>query len=405
MDIIRINDTSNKLYYVGGVVRDEILGIESFDIDMTYEGNAIKFAQILAGWNDSKISGTQKAWSFDIPSNSELQSYNAEILQINEPFGTVRMRIDGREIDIASTRTEVYDRKGHLPAVTKIGCSLKEDVMRRDFTINTLAKSVSTGEIIDYTGGLEDIKNKTLHVLHDKSFIDDPTRILRGLKFSVRFGFELDKHTKKLQEDYLKNINYDMCYKRIKKELIETFNLNSQKAFEKFINESIYKLVTTKDVALPQINIEKLINKYFPPNSPDANASVTGRNNVWIIYAGVLEDLSRLPLTKTEQKILDDFKYIGELKSDFEIYKTFEKMALETIILYAVLKNYDTAVHYLDNLQKIKLSINGNDLQKIGFAPSQKFSAAFDAVLKQKLSNPNLTKNEELIIAQNYLAG
>ena len=70
---------------------------------------------------------------------------------------------------------------------------------------------------------MNDLENKKLRVLHDESFIDDPTRIIRGLKFAVRFGFELEEHTKKLQDEYLANINYDMSYKRVKKELIETF--------------------------------------------------------------------------------------------------------------------------------------------------------------------------------------
>ena len=109
MEIINIKDTSNKLYYVGGVVRDELLGIESFDIDMTYEGNAIEFVQ-------QKLQGIE----------------DFEIVQVNEPFGTVRVKVSGREIDIASTREEVYEKKGHLPSVTRIGCSLKEDSMRRD---------------------------------------------------------------------------------------------------------------------------------------------------------------------------------------------------------------------------------------------------------------------------------
>ena len=210
MDIIKINDNSNKLFYIGGVVRDKLLGLESFDIDITYVGNAIEYC--------SKFG---------------------EVIQENPDFGTVRVNVKGKEVDFASTRSEKYPKKGHLPVVDKIGCSLKEDVMRRDFTINALAKSVTTGEIIDYTGGLEDLKNKKLRVLHDNSFIDDPTRIIRGLKFSVRFGFELEEHTKKLQKEYLSNINYDMSYKRVKKELIETFNLNSQNAFDKFINEKI----------------------------------------------------------------------------------------------------------------------------------------------------------------------
>ena len=248
MNIINIKDTSNKLFYIGGVVRDELLGRESFDVDITYVGNAIEYC--------SKFG---------------------EVIQENPDFATVRVNVDGREVDFASTRSESYPKKGHLPVVEKIGCSLKEDVMRRDFTINALAKSVATGEIVDYTGGLEDLKNKKLKVLHDESFIDDPTRIIRGLKFSIRFGFDLDMHTRKLQEEYLANINYDMSYKRVKKELIETFNLNSQEAFERFINENIYKLVTENNVKIPEINIEKLINDYKP-------------EYVWLVYAGALKD-------------------------------------------------------------------------------------------------------------------
>lgn len=363
MNIININDTSNKLYYVGGVVRDELLGIESFDIDMTYEGDAVEFAK---------------------------QLDNAEILQINEPFGTVRVKIDGREVDIASARSEIYERKGHLPTVTKIGCSLKEDVLRRDFTINALVKSVSTGEITDYTGGLNDLKSRTLRVLHDDSFIDDPTRIIRGLKFSVRFGFELDSHTKKLQEDYLNNINYDMCYKRVKKELIETFNLNSQKGFEKFINEKIYKLVTEKDVKLPEENIENIIKKYPV-------------ENVWLVYTGVLGDLERLPLTKNEQKIIDEFYKINDLKNDFEIYKAFEKVPPESILLYMILKDRSAAEKYLDKLCRIKILINGGDLVKLGLKPSKKFAQIFDYVLEKKLENPSLTKDGELKLVRDII--
>ena len=338
MEIINIKDTSNKLFYIGGVVRDEFLGRKSFDIDITYVGNAIEYCTRFG-----------------------------KVIQKNPDFGTVRVKLsplirlsdtfshDGEKdeviVDFASTRSESYPRKGHLPFVEKIGCSLKEDVMRRDFTINALAKSVATGEIVDYTGGLDDLKNKKLRVLHDESFIDDPTRIIRGLKFSVRFGFELDKHTRLLQEEYLSNINYDMSYKRVKKELIETFNLNSQVAFEKFINEKIYKLVTENDVQLPKTNIENLINEYLTAQLPDCMAAI------WLVYAGVLGDLSRLPLTKIEQKILDDVpKRI--LQDDFELYKTFENAHIESVLLYGILKDEAGARHYLDDLRNMKISGN-----------------------------------------------
>ena len=423
MSIIKINDNSNKLFYIGGVVRDELLGRESLDVDITYVGNAIEYC--------SKFG---------------------EVVQVNPDFGTVKVAMpshpslcnthspigtmDEVTVDFASTRSESYPQKGHLPVVEKIGCSLKEDVMRRDFTINALAKSVTTGEIVDYVGGLEDLKNKKLRVLHDESFIDDPTRIIRGLKFATRFGFELEEHTKKLQDEYLANINYDMSYKRVKKELIETFQpyytphpkpawmfafngstecsagstptcassaLSSQSAlpvgarggvtFQKFIDQKIYKLVTPNDVEIPKVDVEKLVNKYLADQPPSCSAAI------WLIYVGVLGDLSRLPLTKIEQKILDDVPK-EVLKSDFELYKTFQNARIETVLLYAITKDEIGARHYLDDLRKIKLDITGKDLQTLGIKPSPKYQEIFDEVLKVKLKNPSMTKDDEIEVAK-----
>lgn len=361
-----MNLKNENLYYIGGIVRDELLGLKSLDIDLTYQGNAIEFAKNLP---------------------------EIEILQINEPFGTVKIKLADKEIDIASTRSESYPQKGHLPKVSNIGCSLKEDILRRDFTINALAKSTLTGEIVDYTGGLNDIKNKTLRILHDKSFIDDPTRILRALKFSTRFGFDLDAHTQQLQKNYLQNINYDMSYKRLKKELIETFNLNSQTAFEKFINEGIYKLISPLDFPLPTINLENLISKY-KPSCP------------WIIYVGLLPDISNLPLTKLEKKIVDDFNVLkqNQPQSYFEIYKNFEKLNLESILMYSTIDKV-AVKNYLETLRHIKIQLTGKDLQKLGIQPSKSYQDCFDFVLKAKLLKPELTKAEELELAKDYFGG
>ncbi len=254
----------SNLYYVGGVVRDGILGVPSFDTDYCYQGNAIEFAK----------------------------NQGLDIIKENPAFGTVRVLYGGKEIDIASTRCETYPRKGHLPQVERIGCPLAEDVKRRDFTINAIAKRTTDGEIIDFTGGVKDIEAKKLRVLHDKSFIEDPTRIVRGLKFAVRFGFELDEKTKELQEEYLCNINYDMSYHRLKKELVETFSLNRQEALDRFITQGIYKLLSPDSEGIEiNANIESLI-KENPVNT------------VWIVYMGLF-NLENLELTRAEKKILD----------------------------------------------------------------------------------------------------
>ncbi len=261
------NIRDEKLYYVGGVVRDEFLNTESIDIDLCYEGNAIEFA------------------NNNIPPNN--------IIKVNPDFGTVRVKFDNKEFDIASTRTESYPQKGHLPKIEKIGCSINEDLKRRDFTINSIAKRVTDGKIIDEFGGINDIKHKKIRVLHENSFIDDPTRIIRGLKFSVRFGFELDNITKRLQDSYLNNINYDISYHRLKKELIETFNLNNAKAFEKFINEKMYNLLG-KNQKIPNINPQIIENRLKEFQT----------NYCWLIYLSHF-DLSSIPLTRAENKILE----------------------------------------------------------------------------------------------------
>ena len=187
---MNLSDKTGKLYYVGGCVRDKILGIPSVDTDICYEGDAVDYVT---------------AQGFDI-------------IKIQKEIRTARVLIDGKEIDFASTRKEYYPKAGHMPITTETGCPLKDDLARRDFTINSIAQSVSTGEIIDPTGGSNDIKAGLLRVHHDKSFIDDPTRIIRGLKFSLRFKFNFDSHTEKLKNEYLNNVNYDMSYSRLQKE-------------------------------------------------------------------------------------------------------------------------------------------------------------------------------------------
>ena len=128
--------------------------------------------------------------------------------------------------------------------------------------------------------------------MHKDSFKDDPSRIIRGLKFAVRFGFELEEETKKLQDEYLENINYDMCYHKIKKELIETFSLNKQKAYDLFISQGIYKLLGPNQ-KLPKIitSIERLIDEYPSQYS-------------WLVYLGQF-DLTNLELTRQERKIIE----------------------------------------------------------------------------------------------------
>ncbi len=254
---------NEKLYYVGGAVRDELLRRKPLDIDYCFEGDAIKFAE------------------------------GMDVVKTNPSFGTVRVMWKGKEIDIASTREEVYPKPGHLPVITQLGCPLEDDLKRRDFTINAMARRTTDGQLVDPFNGIGDLEERKIRVLHERSFIDDPTRIIRALKFSVRLGFNLAKNTKRLQDEYLENINYDICWHRMKKELIETFSLNKQKAYDKFVKDGLYKLLGPNQVVpeIKQRSIEAIVKQYPTKYS-------------WLVYLGLF-DLSNLELTRPEKKILE----------------------------------------------------------------------------------------------------
>ena len=278
-----------KLYYVGGYVRDEFLGADSIDVDYCYEGNAIEFA------------GKRKL----------------DIIKENPAFGTVRVLVNGKEVDIASTRTETYPRKGHLPKVDNIGCSLEDDLKRRDFTMNAMAKKTVDGEIIDIYNGAKDIDGGVIRVLHDESYIDDPTRIVRALKFSIRFGFELEKKTKALRDEYLENINYDMSYHRLKKEIVETFSYNPEKALDGFVSQGLYKLLgeNQQKPILDLSKIRELVDKYPTKYS-------------WLVYLSCF-DLSNIVTTKAERRIIE---WAERLKKDKPNNNTpFESLLIHRI--------------------------------------------------------------------------
>ena len=227
---------------------------------------------------------------------------------------------DGTFIELDSEnkiyRVVLPDKINFLDISELQGNTIEEDLKRRDFTINAMAKRTTDGEIIDIFGGIDDIKSKKLRVLHDKSFEDDPTRILRALKFSLRFGFTLDESTARFQKEYLKNINYDMSYHRLKKELVETFNLNSQEAYDRFTSEGIYKLLG-KSVLLPECH-------------PDfRNLNYSGRH-IWLIYLSFF-NLENLELTRAEKRIIE---WAERLKTEKQTNNT----PIESIIINEIYK-------------------------------------------------------------------
>jgi tRNA nucleotidyltransferase (CCA-adding enzyme) len=170
-----LGDRADGVHLVGGTVRDILLGEASFDVDIAVEGDAIAFAYALADALGGRATPHRR-------------------------FGTAVVSYrDGERVDVVTTRTEFYDAPGALPTVERAG--LREDLFRRDFTINAMAASLRAedlGRLVDPYGGRADLDARVLRVLHNLSFIDDPTRIFRGIRYEARHGFRFEEHSARL---------------------------------------------------------------------------------------------------------------------------------------------------------------------------------------------------------------
>ncbi|MEI8390056.1 MAG: hypothetical protein WCG23_09250 [bacterium] len=402
---------SLRLFLIGGVVRDIIIceedlnsfaGKNHFDTDITVQGNAVDFANYI-----------EKTCLYDIDLKDD-KSFSEiyKIKEIHEKFKTVKVlfTMDNKEIelDIASTRKESYPYPGSLPFVEEIGCVLYEDVKRRDFSINSMALSLNKedfGDLTDYLGGYEDIKQKKIRILHEKSFVDDPTRIIRALKFRVRFNYELDETTKQLQENCLASGLFDnACGERIKLELKQTFNLNKTECLDLFINENIYRLIDKNIKISKNIyeNCESVILEYLKYINPDF---------IWLIYLGVmlcnfsenkiLEIAEKLYLSNIETDILTKAQILfakpETIKLNFEIYEFFEGLMPESILIYLIKKpDLKEKVNlYLNKFKDIKIYTTGQSLIDLGLKPGPVFGEILRALLKARINGEFFSEEEE----------
>ncbi|HEX6159171.1 MAG TPA: hypothetical protein VF111_03325 [Thermoanaerobaculia bacterium] len=159
-------------FLVGGPVRDLLLGRPVIDIDLTLEEGSSTLARALAKRVDGRVRSFPQ-------------------------FLTYKVTADGLpEIDIATARKERYRKPGALPAVT--AGRLKDDLLRRDFSINAIAMDLISGQLHDPADGEADLQARVVRVLHERSFIDDPTRLFRAIRLAARLGFSLEPHTEEL---------------------------------------------------------------------------------------------------------------------------------------------------------------------------------------------------------------
>lgn len=369
-----------KIYLIGGIVRDLFLKKEIFDIDVTVEGDAIAFCHKLA---DNKL---------------------CKIIRVQDELKTAKVLFSNKiEIDFASTRQEFYPRRGHLPVVVRIGCTLEEDVYRRDFTVNSLAVSLNEknlGDVIDYVGGIDDLDNKTIRVLHDNSFNEDPSRIIRGLKFAARFDFHREEHTKALQQKYIETqLHDDISWSRIKSELKQAFSLNIPRVYDMFIVNENYRLIYGEKTDIKGLEIKALVDKYNPTFE-------------WLVYLGtVLKDekiIEAFCFNRNEKKIFADRDWLLEnnlsiINSNYDIYNFFNKKSLESILIYYLLTKRKEPLIYLEKLIRIRVELNGEDLKGLGIDDGKKIGEMLDEILKKKLSGSITNKAEEINFVKNQI--
>jgi len=382
------------IYLVGGIVRDLFLDRKNVDYDIVVEGDGIEFAK--------RISKNL---------NISFQRHHA--------FGTATIYFGDFKIDIATCRKEHYSHWGALPVVKP--ASLREDLYRRDFTFNSMAISLnknSYGQLIDFYDGYLDLEKGLIRVLYDNSFLDDPTRILRAIRFQMRFSFNMERHTLNLLKKAASiNALKFIDEQRLRDELILILKEKHPLKYIKRIQYLLSFSFIDEDVRLNRndyklfLRIDRAIRFYKD------NFITYRKLDYWLIYLmGIINKLSKEKITnfcrnfgfrKGEQKRLinlaEQKKEINVLKRKVKkskIFKILKPFSFETIIFfYAYFKNKalrNNLFYFLDKLSQLKLKIKGRDLKGLNLRPYHLYSKTLEKLTFAKIEKGLVTKKHEL---------
>jgi tRNA nucleotidyltransferase (CCA-adding enzyme) len=390
-------------YVVGGFVRDLFLYRSNEDVDIVIEGDGIAFAKKYA-----EIEGAR------------IHTY--------EKFGTaVIIFPDGFKIDVASARLEYYRFPAALPIVEM--SSIKLDLYRRDFTINTLAIQLNPdkfGTLIDFFSARKDIKEKIIRVLQNLSFVEDPTRVFRAIRFEQRFGFTIGKLTDGLIDNAVSmNFFRGLSGRRVLTEL---------------------KQILEEDNPVPAIirlNDFDLLKFIHPSIQFDAQL-ISVLNSVrkamawhdllfldesymkWVVYFLVLihtcdqqrseEICSRVELAPRYKKIFCSERFAAErcvLKmtrdlpvTNSTLYRELSGFRTELILYMMAISKQKTVKKaislYFTRLRRVMVSLKGKDLQQMGVEPGPIYREILQATLDAKLNGKLKTRKDELEFARDY---
>jgi len=385
------------VYLVGGIVRDLFLRVTNLDIDIVVEGDGIVFAGMLV-----KHAGGH--------------------MKTHLKFGTAVVVLpNGLKLDIATARLEYYESPAALPTVEL--SSIKKDLYRRDFTVNTLAVRLNRqryGELIDFFGGLRDIKEKTLRVLHSLSFVEDPTRVLRAIRFEQRFDFKLSKHTENLIKSAVNMKLFNrLTGKRMHAELVLLFSeaeplkvLRRMKQFDllKFLHPELKATAET----------DRLFTGIGETLTWFRLLYLDLKIETWFVFfLGLLdrlkdktfdETLERLSIpVRTRERMRHARRRYREILAAFykepklapsRIYDLLATLDTESLLLMMAKAKQEKAKKYislyLTRLRSVKVELCGDDLKKLGIPPGPRYKKILAELLDAKLDGLVHNREEEM---------
>ncbi len=391
-------------YLVGGSVRDLLRGEENLDIDIVIEGDGITLARRLA------------------------EDLNAK-LKTHERFSTAKIFTEDTVIDIATARTEYYEYPASLPRVEF--SSIKKDLYRRDFTINTLAVKLNPqdfGILIDFFGGQNDLRDRIIRVLHNMSFVEDPTRVLRAIRFSERFEFRINRHTESLMKTAVKMNLFDRLssqrlYEEISLLFYEVPPLRAVKRLSEYGLLRIFSSSLSFDQKLKK-NLENLENTIAWFNISFINEKIMRDELVLITilwnlpYNSIQKALERFSphrrfLNKAKKDIVSAREIIERLNrlrstghDNVKIYTILNEHSIEAILLSMTvtedkeIKKWITI--YLTELRRIKPEITGKMLLRLGIPSGPVYSRILKGILHERLKGSIKSLEEEIEYARRF---
>jgi tRNA nucleotidyltransferase (CCA-adding enzyme) len=404
--IERVAAAHDPVYLVGGAVRDVLLGEQSLDLDLMVEGDAIAFAEALAAELGATCHPHEK--------------FQTAVVKGRDSEG------NSVRIDVATARTEVYVSPGALPEVER--STLRHDMARRDFTINAMATSLRAedlGATYDFFGGFRDLGRRTVRVLHNLSFVEDPTRLLRAVRYEARLGFEMDRHTLSLARGCIEmRLVGDLASARLRDELIDLLREpRALAALERMSEIGLDRALHPGLDAGPETRalVERAAELGRRPPFTGAVRMTLVRLALLCQRLGAAEIydwLSKLKLRRRDQDVVAAAATLapslgGRLEDDepptpSELREALDGVPLEALLV-AVLSARDRGLvedrvrSYVELIRDTRLEITGDDLKRAGAPESPAIGRALEETLSLKLDGFVEGRDEELRAALRLL--